>query len=292
MVPDKYYKLLGLKPNANHNDIRKAYRKLAMHYHPDRNSSPTAEHKFLVVTEAYEILTGKRPVPASAQVSQSTGKRPSKAASKSDGSEKSNEQRAKEARERYQEQMLKEKQEDDRYFRKLTSGAKWKTVRLAAVLGILISVLLITDLFLPHHMKEDRVTEFALNRAFGANRLPLSVIRTQDDDALWVSKITYKLYHSAPNIYKESSWIFHQPIRVISRGKTSNQGYKVHFTFYSNAFIAIFVFLIPVFTLYYKRRTAFFTMLYHVSYFGVGGTLLYFLATDDRWIHLLTLGFL
>jgi hypothetical protein len=291
MALGKYYKLLGLKPNASRDDVRKAYRKLAMHYHPDRNSSPTAEHKFLVVTEAYEILSGKRSAPTTPQA-QTTTKRTSKAASKSNTTEKSNDERSRDARERYQEQMLKEKQEDEYYFQKLTSGAKWKTVRLAAILGTLISILLITDLFLPHHYKKDRVTEYALNCAFGPDRLPLSVIKTEQDEALWISRITYQIYHSSPNIYKKSSWIFHQPIQVISRGKINNRTYNVHFTFYSNVFIVIVVLLIPLFTLFYKRRTAYFTMLYHISYFGTGGIILYFLITDDRWIHLLTLGFL
>ncbi|MCH2225054.1 MAG: DnaJ domain-containing protein [Crocinitomicaceae bacterium] len=292
MALDKYYKHLGLKSGANREEIRKAYRKLAMHYHPDRNSSSTAQHKFLVVTEAYEILTGKRPAPPRTQQSKGTEKRTPKSKNKSNTSDRNHEQRTKEARERYQEQMLREKLEDEQYFQKLTSGAKWKTVRFAAVLGSLISILLILDLFLPHHYKEDRVTEYSLNRAFGANRLPLSLIHTENGDALWIGKMTYKLYHSSPNIYKESSWIFHQPIRVISLGKIQNKVYNVHFTFYSNMFIAIFLFSIPLFTLFYKRRTAFFTMLYHLSYFGVSILLLYFLATNDRWIHLLTLGFL
>jgi curved DNA-binding protein CbpA len=56
-----YYKILGLKPNASQNDIKKAYRKLAILYHPDTNSgSKEAEEKFKEITEAYEALTGDR----------------------------------------------------------------------------------------------------------------------------------------------------------------------------------------------------------------------------------------
>jgi len=53
-----YYDVLGLAKNASDDDIKKAYRKLAMKYHPDRNQDdPTSEEKFKEVKEAYETLS-------------------------------------------------------------------------------------------------------------------------------------------------------------------------------------------------------------------------------------------
>jgi molecular chaperone DnaJ len=51
-----FYTLLGVPRDASDNDIKKAYRKLAMEFHPDRNAAPEAEAKFKEITEAYEIL--------------------------------------------------------------------------------------------------------------------------------------------------------------------------------------------------------------------------------------------
>lgn len=52
-----YYKILGVKKNAITEDIKKAYRKLAMKYHPDRNrDDKTAEEKFKEISEAYAVL--------------------------------------------------------------------------------------------------------------------------------------------------------------------------------------------------------------------------------------------
>ena len=51
-----YYTRLGVERDSDADTIKKAYRKLAMKYHPDRNSSPDAEENFKRVTEAYEVL--------------------------------------------------------------------------------------------------------------------------------------------------------------------------------------------------------------------------------------------
>ena len=50
-----YYKILNLQRDASDDDIRKAYRKHALKYHPDKNKSPDAGEKFKEVGEAYEV---------------------------------------------------------------------------------------------------------------------------------------------------------------------------------------------------------------------------------------------
>ncbi len=52
----EFYDLLGVARDASEDDIKKAYRKAAMQFHPDRNSAPDAEAKFKEVAEAYEVL--------------------------------------------------------------------------------------------------------------------------------------------------------------------------------------------------------------------------------------------
>jgi curved DNA-binding protein len=53
-----YYKILGVERSASADDVRKAYRKLAMQYHPDRNpGDKQAEEKFKEINEAYQVLS-------------------------------------------------------------------------------------------------------------------------------------------------------------------------------------------------------------------------------------------
>src|SRR3989338_2703453 len=57
MANKDYYQILGLSKNSTPEEIKKAYRKLALQYHPDRNKSKEAEEKFKEVTKAYEVLS-------------------------------------------------------------------------------------------------------------------------------------------------------------------------------------------------------------------------------------------
>lgn len=52
-----YYEVLGVSKNASSDEIKRAYRKLALQYHPDRNKTKEAENKFKEVTRAYEVLS-------------------------------------------------------------------------------------------------------------------------------------------------------------------------------------------------------------------------------------------
>ena len=56
-----YYKTLGVERKASEDEIRKAYRKLAMQYHPDRNpNDKQAEERFKEINEAYQVLSDSK----------------------------------------------------------------------------------------------------------------------------------------------------------------------------------------------------------------------------------------
>ena len=61
MAKRDYYEVLGVEKSADQEAIKKAYRKLAVKYHPDRNpGDKEAEDKFKEATEAYEVLSDEK----------------------------------------------------------------------------------------------------------------------------------------------------------------------------------------------------------------------------------------
>src|SRR5213082_518673 len=57
MAKQDFYETLGVSKSANADELKRAYRKLAMQYHPDRNpGDKSAEAKFKAISEAYDVL--------------------------------------------------------------------------------------------------------------------------------------------------------------------------------------------------------------------------------------------
>lgn len=284
MPESKYYKILGLSPGASEKEVRKKYRKLVMIYHPDKNDSPEAEEKFIEITEAYEILTGKVQAPKTSGFSSHSNPVKQK---------KNREERVRKAKERYREQIFKEFMENEEYFNQLTKGPKWVTIKVIAIVGFILSSMLFADYVLPRHYEPIKVTHYKLNAGvLGADKRELSLLKTESGEKFWISRLTYHLYGKYPNGYKETSWVFHNPISIISEGKTTHRRYFTHFTFYSFGWLTGILFLAPMILLLYKEKSVRFTVLFHFCYYGVGLLLITFLITGDRWAHVLSLGFL
>jgi curved DNA-binding protein CbpA len=277
----KYYSRLGLSETANSEDIRRQFRKLAMKYHPDKNQSEGAQEEFLKITEAYEILTGKRKIENSRESKRTGSARPQQ------------KERVREARRRHYEQVIKEQEETEIYFKGLLKSRGWKVVTRSSILGAILSLCLILDLFLPHHYSQDRMSHYAMDIYSSGQTIEkrVSLVRTAKNEEYWIEELDYPFYGQYPDFFVQKSWIFQDPINLVSIQHGKFALYAVHYTYFSFFYLLIPVFLIPAFTWYYKRKTITFTILYYLSLYLSTSLMLLFLISDLHWLHLLTLGF-
>ena len=277
----KYYNRLGLSEASSSEDVRRQYRKLAMKYHPDRNPSESAQEEFLQITEAYEILTGKKKIIHSRGSNRTGSARPEQ------------KERVREARKRHYEQVIREQQETEMYFKGLLKSRGWKVITVSAIVGTLLSLCLILDLFLPHHYSEDRIKQYSLDVYSSGQTVEkwVSLVKTDKNEEYWIENLNFAFYAQYPDFYVQRSWIFQDPTNLVS-----NQGgrfvlYPVQYTYFAFVHLLIPVFLFPAFTWYYRRKTITFTILYYLSLYLSTGLMLVFLASNLHWLHFFTLGF-
>ena len=271
---EKYIGLLGLTLNATEADIKRAYRKLAMRYHPDRNPGSEAHEKFILLTEAYEFLLGNKEEPQQKKAQQTP------------------EERKKEAQRRYQEFTRRQALENERYFQSLFKGKKWRLMKLTSVLGAIVAFMILLDWFLPCSEEKDVAAYYSKDVYGGTVDETVSLIVTEKGSEFWVSKMDVALYRYYPKLIIERSRIFHEAVELRSIRKTGLAVYSLPFTFYAFHWVILPVILFPLGVRIFRRRSLYYTIAYHFALYFSSTLLLIYLLSNDHWAHLLTLGLL
>lgn len=151
---EEYYKRLGLTLNATEKELKKAFRKLAMKYHPDRNPSPDAAQRFHEINEAYEILIGEREPPRKKRVSQTKPQQTSTSSQRNQANTARSKQqeRAAYAQRMREERARKEKAELIDWLNKFYAFQRsWiaKTGYAVLILNALLGMTILIDAYLP-----------------------------------------------------------------------------------------------------------------------------------------------
>lgn len=272
----KYFKVFGLSETASKAEIRKAYRKLAMQYHPDKNPDPKAHKIFIDLADAYAILMDDKE-----EVVLTTQQRKTQ----------SFDERRKEAEHRYKRQQEREQKEQDAYFRRLTSGRKWKLYRFYAYFTFILGFILLFEPLLPSHFEEHEIKAIS-GKYDGLIRDEVICIKTDKDLKVFVKNPYFSIFSNKPEVQIERSFIFRNPIYIWYQTYQFTKKFEVDFSVRSLYPMITILFSIPLLTYRFRRKNYWFTLGYLVSNWLILPCVLYFLFSQDRWAHLLTFGFL
>ncbi|MEN9973032.1 MAG: hypothetical protein RIS20_1379 [Bacteroidota bacterium] len=273
------YNVLGLTPGASEEEIRKRYRKLVKKFHPDVNKDANAERKFIEIQEAYEELM-------SDNQEQITVEETPKTSFETEYTEYRNY-----AREQYQARKKKEAEDLEKLYVRLQTGPIFLWHKIIAITSLFVMIALILDFVLPYHYVSDVIASYSTDTYQSMNGNLVSLAKTSKGESFFLNAFSNGFFDVNPFIQIEKTAILHQSISVLSYGNNVLQVIPIHFSFYWAQFVLFPFLLIPNIFLFYRKKDAFFIMGSYFSRYASGILLLYFLISQDRWYHLLTLGF-
>ena len=273
------YKLFGLSPGASEEEIRKRYRELVKKFHPDVNKDANAEKKFIEIQTAYEELM--REPEAQLGIDHPT---------ESTFQEEYTSYRE-HARQQFQARKKKEAEELEKLYVRLQTGPIHLLHRCIALLSLIVLLTLCLDLILPNQRVSAVIISYSTDVYHSMNGNLISLAKTNQGESFFLNAFSNRFFDTNPFIEIKKTAIFHQSVSVLSHSKESLQEIPIHFSFYWAQFLLFPFFLIPIAFLIYRKKDAFFIMGSYFTRYASGILLLYFLISQDRWYHLLTLGF-
>ena len=275
----KYLELLNLQISANKDEIRKQFRKLAKEFHPDKNKAENATEIFQLIKEAYDFLMEDKVEPKFIPTESNPAE------------EMKRMERIRKAKERLRERRIQEEKKLQESYRKITSGFQWKVFSIISILALFSSILLLIEPILPNHMEKQIVTHYSIPYN-GLFQEEVFLIQTNKKLKIFTQQNLQEKLRLEDTIYVSRSFIFHNPTIIFHKTKLEISKHKIDFSivnFYP--FTALF-FAIPFFVRRKKELNAGYIFLFKLSFYVIEGLFLLFLLTQDRWFHLLVLGFL
>ncbi|MEY3585462.1 MAG: chaperone protein DnaJ [Bacteroidota bacterium] len=273
------YKVFGLNPGASEEEIRKRYRELVKKFHPDVNKNPRAEEKFIEIQAAYEQLMDGNEEPTEIES-------PAEASFQT----KYADYRA-HARQQFEARKKKEAEELEKLYVRLQTGPVHLLHRCIALVSLIVAVALILDLILPNQRVSAVITSYSTEVYQSMNGNLVSLAKTNQGESFFLNAFSNRFFDINPFIEIKKTVIFHQSVSVLSYSNEFLQEIPIHFSFYWAQFVLFPFFFIPLIFLIYRKKDPYFIMGSYFSRYASGLLLLYFLISQDRWYHLLTLGF-
>lgn len=290
----KYYHILGLPNGADEKAIKKAYRKLALKYHPDRNQSEEATKMFILINEAYAILTRTVQIQGDSAKGKQYDFNDFQKKNKAKTPEELHRERLYRAKKRYEYLKRKEEIENEKYYLEISTGLNWQLLRYVMVISLVLSVIFTLDyLVLPSRYETDRVVKGNRMLSYsGFSHRKIVPMKTENGAKMWVPALTYSASEQQQEIIIEKTFFFREVKYVHFWLNNDWEVSRVDFSVTGTFPLIPIVLLIPIITYLIKGRTLTYSLLFNLSMYIFSGILLVLLYSNDRWAHLLTLGLL
>jgi hypothetical protein len=147
------------------------------------------------------------------------------------------------------------------------------------------------DLLLPTQRVSAVITSYSTDVYQSMNGNLVSLAKTNQGESFFLNAFSNRFFDINPFIEIKKTAILHQSVSVLSYSNEFLQEIPIHFSFYWAQFLLFPFLLVPIAFLIYRKKDAFFIMGSYFTRYASGLLLLYFLISEDRWYHLLTLGF-
>jgi len=256
MPETSFHQLLGVSASASKEEIKKAYRKLALQYHPDRNpEDPFAHQKFIELTEAYEVLSKGLRNPKRRRANQS------KANSSHQMSYEERMQRAKEFAKRKADIEYKKIQND---YKELNKSFFVRNMFIVKTFGVLLLLLLIFD-YLNPIWKEVIIDKSTFRTRAGF--IDYNVL-ANDNSSYTVRSFTgvkSPIFYTGVKFDLLVTPILNQVLEIKNSNGIRGNNELTYFRFFG---IISFVLIMPILLPLVKGPTPLYYFGVHVSFFG------------------------
>lgn len=166
----RYFNILGIEPTTDRDVIKKAYRKLALQYHPDRNPAPDAQERFIAINEAYEQIIDALDNPRRTSTQNSSTSNSYTVRYRT----ATREEKMEFARRQWEKMRQMEEEEDEKLYKHLTSGINWNIFRIITLISTILAFIIIIDhYFLPNTIERETIQSTKEDHAFAPEKILL-----------------------------------------------------------------------------------------------------------------------
>jgi len=280
MTGKQLFDFFGLPENSTEEEVRKRYKELAKKYHPDRTNSPNAKELFQNLNKVYNLIlkSFENRVYKDYQIQIDAEL-----------------ERRRKINEKWRKMVLenerKKAEKINQWYERLQSGVTWKYTFVVSLTSLIIAFILAIDLIIPKRCESDLVLEYGKKMSFVNDVFTIKIITSKNGNYT-ISKDDRLDFNMNPFISIEKTRIVHLTLRGFHFTNHFKNQIGFHLTIYSSIVLVFIVLIVSSFVLFYRTKDAFFIMGSYFTRYFAGPFVVWFMLSDNRWIHIFTLGLL